>query len=164
MKVTAELSTCVKSVRFNSTLCTPLATNFCRLLRNNSLSLASIDLPRRSRMVTSPDSRVEISRSTTHPCVKFVVPWLRVPAQDYTPAAIRPYLRSVTSQVACVMRVPRSVQIARPFKLSLPSPFHFREASAGVSGLVSPKVSLANAARLPAAGFSSAVSHRNARG
>src|SRR6516162_4831660 len=123
MKVTAELSTWVKSVRFKSTLCTPLAISFCRLVRNNSLSPALIDLPRRSRMVTSPDSRVEISRSTTHPCVKFVVRWLGVPAQDYTPAAIRPYSRSVkitnrlcnASSVQCADYAPIQIVIAIAF-------------------------------------------------
>lgn len=65
-----ELSTWVRSPKFNDSLRAPLATNSCRWLLRSSRSPSSmVDLPRRSSIVTSPDSRIEI-RSPTTPLVR----------------------------------------------------------------------------------------------
>jgi hypothetical protein len=61
--LTAELSSCDRFRTFNNSLRTPVATNSCRWPLNRSLSPPlMVDLPRRSNMVTSPDSRIDISR------------------------------------------------------------------------------------------------------
>ena len=61
--LTAELSSWDRFRTFNNSWRTPLATNSCRWPLNRSLSPPlMVDLPRRSNMVTSPDSRIDISR------------------------------------------------------------------------------------------------------
>src|ERR1700746_3906252 len=66
MMLRPELSTWVSSVKFNNTFRAPLASSFCRWRSSSSLS-PIVDLPRRSTMVTSSRTRVEIVRPTTSP-------------------------------------------------------------------------------------------------
>ena len=84
-----------------------------------------------------------------------------MPAREFHTCVPANRLRNARS-AQCADCAPIQIVIAIAFSGDIHAPF--REASAGMSGPMSRKVSLANAARLLAAGFSSAVSHRNARG
>src|SRR5439155_3851589 len=56
-----ELSSCVSPSRLNNRLHTPSLNNRRSWPLSRSLPPSSVHIPRRSRMVTSPDSRIEIS-------------------------------------------------------------------------------------------------------
>src|SRR5882724_626634 len=78
MMLTPELSICVRFARFSSNLRTPLSISSFSWLPSIALSPSMVDLPRRSNMVTSPDSRCANSRPTTPPWELIVQPY-RIP-------------------------------------------------------------------------------------
>src|SRR6516162_5374507 len=62
-----ELSNCVTSSRLSNNFCTPLATSFFSCTLSRSLSAPIVAFPRRSKIVTSADCRIEICRPTPWP-------------------------------------------------------------------------------------------------
>lgn len=93
--LTPELSICVRSARFNRNFRTPLATNSCRCVFSNSFSPSPmVHLPRRSKMATSPDSRiVEYHPEKSAPVESTFSDFAVYQELGRTPAGIRKFCR-----------------------------------------------------------------------